>query len=72
MCSWLDFLTSGDNNYVFGSHLCAFLHHGMPWPLSCLFMHHYVHGPRVAFAPAPKQIKGLDSLLLRCSGHFRP
>ena len=43
------------NNYVFVSHLCALLHHGMPWPLSGLFMHHCVHGPGVAFAAARKQ-----------------
>jgi hypothetical protein len=49
---------------VFVSHLCALLHPGMPWPLSGLFVHHCFHGPRVAFAAAPKQIKGLVYLLI--------
>ena len=43
---------------MFVLHLFAFLHHSMLWPLSGLFMHHGIHGPRVAFAAAPKQIKG--------------
>ena len=47
------------HNLVFVLHLCAFLHHSMLWPLSGLFMHHGIHGPRVAFAAASKQIKGL-------------
>ena len=49
---------------MFVSHLCALLHHGMPWPLSGLFVHHCFCGPRVAFAAAPKQIKGLVYLLI--------
>ena len=49
----------GHNNYVCVSHLWAILHHSMPWPLSGFFLHHCLHGPRVAFAAASKQIKGL-------------
>ena len=57
-----------DNNHVCISHLCAFLQHGTPWPFRGLVVHHGIHGPRVAFACAPQQIKRLVSLLLLSSG----
>ena len=34
-------------------------------------MHHGIHGPRVAFAAAPKQIKGLVWLFLQSCGLLR-
>ena len=51
-------------------HTC--LHHSILWPVGGLFMHPGIHGPRVAFAAAPKQIKVLVSLLFRLCGLFRP
>ena len=44
---------------MFVLHLFALLLHSMPWPLTGLFMHHCLHGPRVAFAAAAKQVNGL-------------
>ena len=59
-----------NNNHVCASHLCTPLLHSMPWPLRRLLAHHGVHGPRVAFAVAPKQIKGLVTLLIALLGPF--
>ena len=59
------------HNLVFVLHLFAFLLHSIPWPLRGLLVHHGIHGPQVAFAAAPKQIKGLVFLLLQCCGLFR-
>ena len=55
------------HNLVFVLHLFALLLHSMPWPLRGLLMHHGIHAPRVPFAAAPRQIKGLVSLsVLSC------